>query len=94
MAGISVIVSATQYTMDVFDRVNDSRFWKSFITTYGCNNTKGAPDWTEADIRSGKAPVGVSAGDKRFTGGELASSILSTIREILATKTMNLVTKM
>lgn len=64
-------VSATQYTMDVFDRVNDSRFWKSFITTYGCNNTKGAPDWTEADIRSGKAPVGVSAGDKRFTGGEL-----------------------
>lgn len=26
---------------------------------------------TEADIRSGKAPVGVSAGDKRFTGGEL-----------------------
>jgi hypothetical protein len=36
---------ATNYTMDVFDRVNDSRFWKSFITCYGCNSTSGAPAW-------------------------------------------------
>ncbi len=38
-------VSATEYTMQVFDRVNDSRFWKSFITKYGCNYTNGAPYW-------------------------------------------------
>ncbi len=37
---------STNYTLDVYDRVNDSRFWKSFITCYGCNNSKGAPKWT------------------------------------------------
>ncbi len=49
-------VSATEYTMQVFDRVNDSRFWKSFITCYGANETKSAPTWTAEDmpIRSGR----------------------------------------
>ncbi|TYP98415.1 putative outer membrane starch-binding protein [Sphingobacterium allocomposti] len=61
---------ATNYTMDVFDRVNDSRFWKSFITMYGCNNTNGAPVWTETNAPLG--PVGTVAGTKRFRGGELA----------------------
>jgi len=28
----------TDYSMDVFDRVNDSRFWKSFRTTQNMNN--------------------------------------------------------
>lgn len=64
-------VSATEYTMDVFDRVNDSRFWKSFITCYGANDTSGAPTWSEEDIASGYAPAGVSAGDKRFKAGEI-----------------------
>ena len=62
-------VSATEYTMQVFDRVNDSRFWKSFITCYGANDTNGAPTWTKEDIASGYA--GVKEGDKRFSGGEL-----------------------
>lgn len=64
--------SATEYTMQVFDRVNDSRFWKSFITTYGCNNTAGAPAWSQDEIDLGIAPAGVQAGDKRFVGGDLA----------------------
>ncbi|MDO4163396.1 MAG: RagB/SusD family nutrient uptake outer membrane protein [Bacteroides sp.] len=64
-------VSATEYTMEVFDRVNDSRFWKSFITTYGCNNTSGAPTWTDEDIASGNAPAGAVSGGKRFEGGDL-----------------------
>lgn len=64
-------VSATEYTMEVFDRVNDSRFWKSFITCYGANDTKSAPVWTEDDIKSGKAPADVSIGDKRFVAGEI-----------------------
>ena len=58
---------ATNYTMDVFDRVNDSRFWKSFITCYGCNYTAGAPSWTASN-----APSTNLVGTKRFTGGELA----------------------
>lgn len=64
-------VSATEYTMQVFDRVNDSRFWKSFITCYGCNYTAGAPTWTDEDIASGHAPAGAVAGEPRFSGGEL-----------------------
>ena len=62
-------VSATEYTMQVFDRVNDSRFWKSFITCYGANETKSAPTWTAEDMPY--APAGVKEGDKRFRGGEI-----------------------
>lgn len=62
-------VSATEYTMQVFDRVNASRFWKSFITCYGANETKSAPTWTAEDMPY--APAGVKEGDKRFSGGEL-----------------------
>lgn len=62
-------VSATEYTMQVFGRVNDSRFWKSFITCYGANETKSAPTWTAEDMPY--APAGVKEGDKRFSGGEL-----------------------
>ncbi|CDT08292.1 conserved exported hypothetical protein [Sphingobacterium sp. PM2-P1-29] len=61
---------ATNYTMDVFDRVNDSRFWKSFITMYGSNNTNGAPSWNANNAALG--PAGTVAGTKRFKGGELA----------------------
>lgn len=61
---------ATNYALDVFDRVNDSRFWKSFITTYGCNTSSGAPSWTTGNASLG--PVGTVAGTKRFKGGELA----------------------
>lgn len=64
--------SATEYSMQVFDRVNDSRFWKSFVTTYGCNTTSGAPTWDEEAVESGLAPEGVAVGDKRFSGSELA----------------------
>lgn len=75
-------VSATEYTMEVFDRVNDSRFWKSFITCYGANNTSGAPTWdstavfgkptaTEERFKTGHAPAGVSVGDKRFVAGDI-----------------------
>ncbi len=57
----------TNYTLDVFDRVNDSRFWKSFITTYGCNSTANAPTWPEGVT----LPAGATVGDRRFVGGEL-----------------------
>lgn len=63
-------VSATEYTMQVFDRVNDSRFWKSFITCYGCNNTAGAPLWTADDEAAGM-PAGAVVGEPRFVGGQV-----------------------
>jgi hypothetical protein len=62
-------VGATEYTMQVFDRVNDSRFWKSFITTYGCNDTGSAPVWGESDMPY--APDGAELGVKRFVGGDI-----------------------
>lgn len=62
-------VSATEYTMQAFDRVNDSRFWKSFVTSYGANDTGSAPVWTDEDMKY--APAGAVLGEKRFKGGEL-----------------------
>lgn len=56
----------TDYGIEVFDLVNDSRFWKSYITTYACNNPNAAPTW------GAYAPEGKSASDKKFKGGELA----------------------
>ncbi len=56
---------STDYAMDVFDRVNDSRFWKSFKTRYLCNNPNGAPKWDTA-----YAPSLALAGKARFAGGQ------------------------
>ena len=71
--------SSTEYAVSVYDRVNDSRFWKSFITTYGCNNTSGAPAWSDLELASGMAPIDtltetdyyVDGVWKRFIGGEI-----------------------
>ena len=57
----------TNYSLDVFDRVNDSRFWKSFITSYRSNNPNGAPKW-----EAGFTPAGKVVGDPKFVGGEEA----------------------
>lgn len=62
-------VSATEYAMEAFDRVNDSRFWKSFITCYGCNQGSKAPEWTSEE--ASYLPAGANVGDKRFNGGEV-----------------------
>lgn len=63
----------TNYTLDVFDRVNDSRFWKTFITCYGCNDTKGAPRYTKKQIDLGILPS--VRYDKYDEYGNLVSSI-------------------
>lgn len=65
--------SATEYTMQVFDRVNDSRFWKSFITKYGCNYSSGAPKWDETAMKAcpEEYPENAVAGQPRFKGGEI-----------------------
>lgn len=56
---------STDYALDVYDRVNDSRFWKSFKTRYMCNNPAGAPKWTAAN-----APTPAQVGQVKFTGGQ------------------------
>jgi len=58
---------STDYSLDVFDRVNDSRFWKSFKTRYICNNPASAPKWTKAT-----APTPAQEGTVKFVGGEEA----------------------
>jgi len=55
----------TDYSIEIFDRVNDSRFWKSFITSYICNNPTAAPKWEDP-----YTPEGKKAGDFKFVGGE------------------------
>lgn len=72
-------LSATEYSLQVFDRVNDSRFWKSFITKYGANDTKTAPTWAKdaealAELRAkhpGAIPDDVNFDDKRFKAGDI-----------------------
>ncbi len=70
---------ATNYTLDVYDRVNDSRFWKSFITCYGCNSSAGAPLWNENNYTYAPDSVetrylqddGTYAYYSRFEGGDI-----------------------
>jgi starch-binding outer membrane protein, SusD/RagB family len=56
---------STDYALEVFDRVNDSRFWKSFKTKYLCNRPAGAPLWTAET-----APSPALVGKAKFAGGE------------------------
>jgi tetratricopeptide (TPR) repeat protein len=58
---------STDYALDVFDRVNDSRFWKSFKTRYLCNRPAGAPTWP-----ANAAPTPALVGKPKFAGGEEA----------------------
>ncbi|WP_266364633.1 RagB/SusD family nutrient uptake outer membrane protein [Tellurirhabdus rosea] len=57
----------TDYSIDVYDRVNDSRFWKSFKTRYLSNRPATAPTWTAAT-----APNPSLVGKPKFAGGEEA----------------------
>ncbi len=56
---------STDYALDVFDRVNDSRFWKSFKTRYLCNRPNNTPKWEAAF-----APSPALVGQNKFVGGQ------------------------
>ena len=56
---------STDYALDVYDRVNDSRFWKSFKTSYLCNRPASAPLWTAE-----YAPSPDLVGKAKFAGGQ------------------------
>jgi len=57
----------TNYLMDVYDRQNDSRFYKQFKTVYLCNNPSAAPKW-DAD----NAPDPSFVGKPKFGAGDTA----------------------
>jgi hypothetical protein len=57
----------TDYTMDIFDRKNDSRFYKSFRTVYLSNNAATIPKWTAAN-----APSPALVGQPKFKLGDTA----------------------
>lgn len=42
-------LSPSDYTMDIFDRKNDSRFYKSFRTVYYSNSNSATPKFTSLD---------------------------------------------
>jgi hypothetical protein len=61
----------TQYTINVSDRRNDSRFYKNFRTAYFCNNGANIPKWTQADADAGYT-VPANVGKNKFALGDTA----------------------
>ncbi|HYC86627.1 MAG TPA: RagB/SusD family nutrient uptake outer membrane protein [Chryseosolibacter sp.] len=64
----------TPYTINVFDRKNDSRFYKSFRTVYLSNDRTSPitiPKWTQADADKGYIPPSLVGKDK-FAVGDTA----------------------
>jgi hypothetical protein len=57
----------TDYTLDIFDRKNDSRFYKSFRTVYLSNNASTIPKWT-----TDNAPSPALVGQPKFRLGDTA----------------------
>lgn len=58
---------STDYALDVYDRIHDSRFWKSFKTVYLCNRPDNAPTWDAAF-----APSPDLVGRPKFQGGDVS----------------------
>lgn len=62
----------TDYALDIFDRKSDSRFYKSFQTTYNCAlNSANIPKWTAAN-----APSPSLVGQPKFKIGETAVAMI------------------
>lgn len=61
----------SDYTMDIFDRKNDSRFYKSFRTVYYSNSNSATPKFTAAD-----APNPSLVGKLKFGIGDTAALMI------------------
>lgn len=61
-------LNPTDFGLDVFDRANDSRFYKSFQTSYIAQNTNNVPTWN-AD----NAPSPDLVGQLKFNVGDVAA---------------------
>lgn len=60
-------VMPTNYAMDIYDRRNDSRFYKTMKTAWISNNAANIPVWTAAD-----APTPAQVGQRKFAVGDTA----------------------
>jgi hypothetical protein len=70
-------VMPTNYAMDIFDRRNDSRFYKMMRTAWIANNTNatGYPRWTATD-----APTPAQVGQPKFAIGDTAFYVIVNTR--------------
>lgn len=62
----------TDYAIDIYDRKNDSRFYKSFKTVYKANNSRSLPKWPSGQLKFNVGDTSIiyvvnSTGDNRFT---------------------------
>ncbi|MVN77556.1 RagB/SusD family nutrient uptake outer membrane protein [Hymenobacter sp. HMF4947] len=64
-------VMPTNYAMDIFDRRNDSRFYKMMRTAWIANNAGNIPKWTAAD-----APTPAQVGQNKFAVGDTAFYVI------------------
>lgn len=64
----------TYYMYNIYDMVNDSRFWKSFKTKYAVNNSAKGSDYVNGDL--GVMYVINRPGDTRYDGVELKNQVV------------------
>lgn len=67
-------IRPTSYTINVFDRKNDSRFYKSFRTTYFSNDRTAPftiPKWTQEEVDKGYVAAS-KLGQNKFNVGDTA----------------------
>jgi hypothetical protein len=60
-------IMPTNYALDIFDRKNDSRFYKTMKTAWIANSATNLPKWTAAD-----APTPAQVGQSKFAVGDTA----------------------
>jgi hypothetical protein len=65
----------SDYTIDLFDRKNDSRFYKSFRTVFYSNTNAGTPKFTASD-----APLASLVGANKFGIGDTAALFIVNTR--------------
>jgi starch-binding outer membrane protein, SusD/RagB family len=65
------------YALDVYDRVNDSRYWKSFKLVWFANNSKTLPAWTKTEIGTGWTTISDGTGPG-YENTRLADSTKAT----------------
>lgn len=53
----------TEYNYACYDKVNDSRFWKSFKTTYNANSAGGAKFTDRSTVPATRVPYNTAVGD-------------------------------
>ncbi|TVT42933.1 RagB/SusD family nutrient uptake outer membrane protein [Hymenobacter setariae] len=64
-------IMPTNYALDIFDRRNDSRFYKTMKTAWIANSATNLPKWTAAN-----APTPALVGQPKFAVGDTAFAVI------------------